>query len=142
VRLGAGAKPQPRPPRQPLIKSNSNINQTTYITRNNVWRAGRVAITKMLHACRGHGVESVDCIKFLYNQPIIGCHVAAHDWATWHCTTKQKTTTCRNVIHPNLPINECHITIHHLSVWMCHLIVHPLPRQLYGLYSQQFFLLV
>jgi hypothetical protein len=28
----------------------------------------------------------VDSNKILYKQPITWCHVAAHDWATWHHT--------------------------------------------------------
>jgi hypothetical protein len=33
------------------------------------------------------GSNSVDSNKILNKQPIIWCHVVAHDWATWHHTT-------------------------------------------------------
>jgi hypothetical protein len=33
------------------------------------------------------GSNPVDSNKILNKQPIIWCHVAAHDWATWHRTT-------------------------------------------------------
>jgi hypothetical protein len=35
------------------------------------------------------GSNPVDSNNILYKQPITGCHVAAHDWATWHRTTNQ-----------------------------------------------------
>jgi hypothetical protein len=58
-----------------------------------------------MHVGGGHGVESGGLQIILYNQPITRCHVAAHDWATWHRTTNQILPCV--VIHPHLPI-VCH----------------------------------
>jgi hypothetical protein len=80
------------------------------------------------------GSNPVDSNKVLYKQPITRCHVAAHDWATWHHTTNQ--------ILPRVTMSFIHIC--QLSATQpCH-VSYGLPRQQpYGLYSQHpFFLLV
>jgi hypothetical protein len=41
-------------------------------------------------------------------QPITGCHVAAHDWATWHLNHQPKHTTCQLLIGPHV----CHVNCH------------------------------
>jgi hypothetical protein len=94
-----------------------------------VWRVGWVDFAKLCMG-GGPGFDPHGLHNILNKQPITGCHVAAHDWATWHQTICQNNATCHNMIRPNLPINECHITNCHLSVHTdCHIIVRPLPRQ-------------
>jgi hypothetical protein len=58
VRLGAGAKPQPGPPRRPHNKSNLNLCETIYITRHIVGHVGNADFAKVIHVGGGHGVES------------------------------------------------------------------------------------
>jgi hypothetical protein len=81
------------------------------------------------------GSNPVDSNKILYKQPITWCHMAAHDWATWHRTTNQ-----------NLP----HVTISFIHIYQlsatqpCHVsygLPHHHPYRLYGLYSQHPFFL-
>jgi hypothetical protein len=42
---------------------------------------------------------------YIYQQPIIRCHVAALDWATWHLTNQPQPDTCRLLIGPR----ACHV---------------------------------
>jgi hypothetical protein len=81
------------------------------------------------------GSNLVDSNKILNKQPITRCHVAAHDWATWHRTTNQ--------ILPHVAMSFIHI--YQLSTTQsCH-VSYGLPRQqpygLYRLYSQHPFFL-
>jgi hypothetical protein len=45
----------------------------------------------------GRGFDSrANHINFTQNhQPTTGCHVAAHDWATWHLNNQPKHATCQ-----------------------------------------------
>jgi hypothetical protein len=76
------------------------------------------------------GSNPVDSNKILYKQPITRCHVAAHDWATWHHTTNQ--------ILPRVTMSFIHI-FQLFSTHPCH-VSYGLPCQqsyrLYELYSQ------
>jgi hypothetical protein len=58
MRPGAGAKPQPGPPRQHTNNSNLNLCETIYITRNMVGHIGNANFAKAIHVGGGHGVES------------------------------------------------------------------------------------
>jgi hypothetical protein len=71
-----------------------------------------------------HGLHII-----LKQQPnaIQGCHVAAHDWATWHQNICQDNATCHQMIRPNLPIDDCHVTcpVCHISMYsLCHVILY------------------
>jgi hypothetical protein len=46
--------------------------------------------------------------NFTNHEPTTGCHVAAHDWATWHLSNQSKTATCRALIRPC----ACHVLCH------------------------------
>jgi hypothetical protein len=88
--------------------------------------------------CKGYtwvevtGSNPVDSNNILYKQPIAGCHVAAHDWATWHRTTNQ--------ILPCVAMSFIHI-FQLSTTQLCH-VSYGLPRQQsYGLYSQHPFFL-
>jgi hypothetical protein len=61
-----------------------------------VWCDGWSDFVKVLGGGEVHGSNPVDYAKFLTQpiQPIPECHMAAHDWATWHPIIDQKTATC------------------------------------------------
>jgi hypothetical protein len=65
------------------------------------------------------------------HKPIKGCHVAAHDWTTWHLTISQRNAMCHHLIqqlstNKKFPRHFCTV------VRFCHV-------SLYGLYSQHHF---
>jgi hypothetical protein len=73
------------------------------------------------------GSIPVDSINFLTNnQPIAGCHVAAHDWATWHQTTNQKMPRVETPF-AHICQSETAMSSYATSMSLCH--IRPLPRQ-------------
>jgi hypothetical protein len=64
VRPGAGAKPQPRVPRQLLNNSNLNIYETIYITSNIVWYVGSMDFAKVWTGGEVRGSIPTDFHKF------------------------------------------------------------------------------
>jgi hypothetical protein len=45
------------------------------------------------------GSTPVETHKFYTtHEPTTGCHVAAHDWATWHLSNQSDSATCRALI--------------------------------------------
>ena len=83
--------------------------------------------------------DSITFYKHTTNQ-FLGCHVVAHDWATWHHAICPKFATCHNMIrslstnkwlpHHQLP---CQCTSNHVT---CTDMPHHHPYGLYGLPSQ------
>jgi hypothetical protein len=57
MRPGAGAKPQPGPPRQYINNSNLKLFKTIHITRHMVGCIGNVDFAKVIHVGGGHGFE-------------------------------------------------------------------------------------
>jgi hypothetical protein len=96
-----GLGPSPGPTSRHIhIYTNLKTLMHIYTTRNR-WRCnGRRRFVKSLHSGGGLGVEprGLPIILHSTNEPISGCHVAAHDWATWHPIIAQKTATCRHLI--------------------------------------------
>jgi hypothetical protein len=96
-----GPGPSPDPTSR-HIHIYMNLKTLIYIyTTRNRWRCnGRRRFVKSLHSGGGLGVEprGLPIILHTTNEPIPGCHVAAHDWATWHPIIAQKTATCRHLI--------------------------------------------
>ena len=84
---GAGAKPQPGRPHITFQYILNIIKHIWYI-RNTVWASGSPHSTKAWNHRGGPGFDPHGLHKILNNKPlsIMGCHVAAHDWATWHHT--------------------------------------------------------
>jgi hypothetical protein len=95
------------------------------------------------------GSTPVENINFYTNyEPTTGCHVAAHDWATWHLNNQSKSAKCQMLIRPpvfhvpcqlsacafatSLPCQPCHVsamsacaTCHPYSGDMCHPLTGP-----------------
>jgi hypothetical protein len=88
------------------------------------WQGG---LAKALHGGGGPGFESHGLHKNFEQQtktkPIKGCHVAAHDWATWHHTICQKchvsqydSPNCQPIKLPHhLP--HQHVRSSHISMY-------------------------
>jgi hypothetical protein len=57
MRPGAGAKPQPGPPRQYINNSNLKLFKTIHISRHMVWRVGNANFAKVVLMGGGHGFE-------------------------------------------------------------------------------------
>jgi hypothetical protein len=100
---GPGLSPGPTP-RQRLQILTLNINKLTYILSHNQWSVGRTVFAKALCGGEVWGSNPTDSNIILHNnkKPIKGCHVAAHDWATWHLTINQRDATCRSLIRPTV----------------------------------------
>jgi hypothetical protein len=84
--LRAGAKPRPFPPAK-FTTYNLNTLSPGYIASPMVWRSGHGSIVKALSMGEVIGSNPVDPKIFLKLKPIrqiLGCHVAAADWAMWH----------------------------------------------------------
>jgi hypothetical protein len=71
-----------------------------------------------------HGFESPGLHKILY-KPLanMGCHVAAHDWATWHLYIPTKHATCQLMIRPRPTVLP-----HQLATSICSYCLVTLPR--------------
>jgi hypothetical protein len=55
------------------------------------------------------GSNPMDSNKILNKQPIIWCHVVAHDWATWHRTTNHNMS-CVKI--PSIQLYQlCHSSL-------------------------------
>jgi hypothetical protein len=107
-----------------------------------MWPIGRADFVKALAGGEVRGSNPTDSKTILINKPkrpIPGCHVAAHDWATWHPIICPITATCR-ITFTQLPTN----TLPHHHVWSIHITYGQamsactdMPRQHpYGLHSQ------
>jgi hypothetical protein len=95
-----------------------NTIQHIYQIRNNVWPVGRADFAKALTVEGGPGFESHKLHIILINKPwpIKGCHVATHDWATWHPNTCPNDAMCQNTIRLQLPIKNA-MSSHATSVY-------------------------
>ena len=92
----------------------TNLKTLIYIyTTRNRWRCnGRRRFVKSLHSGGGPGVEprGLPIILHTTNEPILGCHMAAHDWATWHPIIDQQNchVSTPNSTMPTNQILPCH----------------------------------
>ena len=77
-----------------------------------------MVVAKVLCVGEVRGSNPMDSNIILHNnqKPIKGCHVAAHDWATWHPITWPNNATCRDIICPQQPTKLCHIITCHVIV--------------------------
>jgi hypothetical protein len=57
------------------------------------------------------GSTLVESIKFYTTRkPTTRCHMAAHDWATWHLSNQSNTATCRALDGPCICHVPCHLS--------------------------------
>jgi hypothetical protein len=98
VRPGLGLSPSPDAPHI-TFQTNLNIIQHINHIRTTMWANGSPHSTKSFPKGEVTGSNPVD-YTILINKPkpIKGCHVAAHDWATWHHNICQEIATCRQLI--------------------------------------------
>jgi hypothetical protein len=99
---GVGASPNPLVHRPKQSFNSNKFKSPIWLSNTHGW-AGSPGPAKYLTCpSRGRGFDPRGLHPFY---TLEGCHVAAHDWATWHHTTCQKMTRVSNLIHP--PV--CHI---------------------------------
>jgi hypothetical protein len=108
----AGAKPRPFSP--PFETNQLKLNSRCIVYKNH-HGGGRLAQPCQSFARSiGHGFDPRRHTKLLHNhKPITGCHVAAHDWATWHLTNQPIYATCQLLIGPCLPLCQTVILSSH-----------------------------
>jgi hypothetical protein len=144
MRPGLGLSPSPD---APISHFNTNLNIIKHIwfIRNTVWASGSPHSTKARNHRGGPGFDPHGLHKILNNKPlpITGCHVAAHDWATWHqpfVKMMPRVTSSFDHICQSKTATSSHATSAYIMVSAtssygpCHV-------SLYGLHSQRPFFL-
>jgi hypothetical protein len=132
VRRGLGLSPDPFYRRSNFQSNSNNI----FPYHNKYHRGGeRLAQPLPVHspAYRKSRVRLPAHTKLLNNhKPITGCHVAAHDWATWHLNHQPKHATCQSLIGPHVPhqLPYCHLSVcvYCPVILPRHLLTSPVPR--------------
>ena len=103
---GLGLSPGPFRLRRNL-DFNSDIFFILFIVRTNVARVVSPALPVRCPENRSGVRPTVKPYNFIQNhEPTTGCHVAAHDWATWHINNQPKSAKCRMLTRPH----ACHLS--------------------------------